>query len=94
MKRYLIFNADGEYVEDAINEYTLQDGQTAIEVGLNDEIAFHRPFLIDGEIVEGKTAAQFEEEALLASLMPSQADQDAAEFEIKTITLLVDLGLL
>lgn len=93
MKRFLIFDELGNYVEDAINEYELLDGQTAIEVGLNDEITFHRPILLDGEIVEGKTAEEMEEDAFQASLIPSIEEQETAEFELKIITLLIELGL-
>ena len=61
---------------------------------LNEAISFHLPKLVNGEVVEGKTIEEMEESKLLDSLMPSKEDIESSEFEIRALTLLMELGLI
>lgn len=45
-------------------------------------------------IIKWKTNQEIEDEKLIENLKPTQSEIDNADFEIKTITLLQELGVL
>lgn len=97
MSRLLNFNENGFYIfgediydvpEDTIpeeNQYLATDDEV---------ITFVKPKLVNGQIVEGKTEDEFLEDEYLQSLIPSKEESDKAEFEIKVLTLLEEMGML
>lgn len=97
MSRLLNFDENGFYIfggdiydvpEDVFpkeNQYLAMD---------NERISFARPKLVGGVIVEGKEAWEFEEEEMNKALTPTPEEQAEAEWMIKTINLLMDLGVL
>jgi hypothetical protein len=62
MKRVLNFDADGHYIEGG--DDFVQDGTEPAEnqyiAALDEHIAFYKPKLVDGEIVEGLTPEEIE----------------------------------
>jgi hypothetical protein len=45
-------------------------------------------------VIKWKTVEEIEEEKLLESLLPSREETEQAEFELKSINLLIDLGVI
>lgn len=94
MKRLLIFDEEGFYIEDEIVHDWVRPIENQYIVNLDEEISFYKPKLVDGEIVEGKTEEEFLEELLMSALIPSQKELEEADFEIKIITLLTELEVI
>ena len=94
MKRLLTFDDNGFYIGEEIVEYgtPLLENQYLAEI--NEEISFYKPKLVNGILVEGKTEEEFLQESLITALIPSQDKLDEADFEIKVITLLSELGVI
>ncbi|MED4401352.1 hypothetical protein [Metabacillus fastidiosus] len=55
---------------------------------------FYRPKWTGTEWIEDKTQAEFDEEALLELLIPSITEIENAEFEIKILTILMEVELI
>lgn len=95
MKRLLHFDDEGFYVaEELVSSSYLKSKSNEYIAELNEEIAFHRPRLIDGELVEGKTEDAFFEEQSISSLLPNAEELEKAEFEIKILTLLSEMEVI
>lgn len=97
MKKLLNFDEEGFYIfgEDVepVPDDTVPSKNQYLAY-IDENIAFIKPRLVDGQIVEGKTEDEFFEEELISSLKPSQSELDAAEFEIKILTLLFEMEVI
>ena len=58
------------------------------------QLPFWRPRWTGTEWVEDKTQLEFEEDAYVQSLIPSDTEIADAEFEIKTLNILMEVGIL
>lgn len=100
-KERLIFDPDTKLLIDADVVDVIENGDGTFSydevpntyVVLKPLGRLFRPMLVDGKVVEGKTEDEFLEEEYLASLVPSQEEAQKAEFEIKVLTLLEEMGM-
>lgn len=92
MKRLLLFDEEGFYIREEIVQEGTEPEKNQYLADFDEVILFHKPKLVDGEIVEGLTDSELDELQNVVILPTSQEILENQVLENKYNILMIQLG--